>query len=80
MESIKFQPTVTENLKRILTNQGGNENMLPRAYGSYKPNVYSKVHQGALLMLSNITKRAYKNYPRSHSGSKFMISKVQVKH
>ena len=53
--------------------------MPPRVYGSYRANVSTKTHQGALVMLSNITKRAYKNYPLGHSGSKFMISKVQVK-
>ena len=74
MESNKFQPTVTESLKRMLTNQGGIENMPPRVYGSYKPNVSTETHQGALIMLSIVTKRAYKSYPRGHSGSK------QVKH
>ena len=50
------------------------ENMPPRAYGSCKPNVSNKTHQGALIMLPSITKRAYKNYPLGHSGTKFMIS------
>ena len=79
MESNKYQPTVTKSLKRTLTNQGGIKNMPPRVYGSYKPNVSNKTHQGALIMLPSITKRAYKNYPLGHSGSKFMNSKVQVK-
>ena len=74
MESNKFQPTVKESLNRMLTNQGCIENMPPRVYGSYKPNVSTKTHQGALIMLSSITKRAYKNYPLGHSGTKFMIS------